>query len=73
VSIAADLQLATAVQPRECKFARVLAELNDDDRQAVESSEADHAAISRVLTANGHPVSDSTVRLHRTGNCGCSR
>lgn len=61
-----------------CGIARLLLQLDADDRALVESwlaadkNTIAHAHISRALTKVGHRVDASSVGRHRRGECLCS-
>ena len=59
----------------QCFFARLLPELDDVDRKALENAFADKemagSHIAAILTEEGHPVKGHTVQWHRTGRCAC--
>ena len=67
----------TASRPRRavCGVTKVLGSLSDADRKVLEAALADpdvtHAAIERVLAAEGIELPQGTVRRHRNGECAC--
>lgn len=76
---------ATPAKVTPCKLGRVLAALDvkaravvlaaiDGPRPTVNGGEGwSDQAIAHGLSAEGHPVSDSTVRDHRNKICRCPR
>ena len=66
-----------ASRPRRatCGVTKVLGSLSDADRKVLEAALADpdvtHAAIERVLAAEGIELPQGTVRRHRHGECAC--
>ena len=64
-------------QPKKCKLARILGELDsphaDALRKALAMSEMGDERIARVLTGWGQSISDSAVRYHRAATCSCFR
>ena len=82
-------RFTTAAPARPCKVARVVAELRKADREAVQAALDgptpgpgvacgpdtgwSDEGIAANLTDEGHPLSDSTVRVHRRGACSCYR
>ena len=66
-------------QPKKCKLARVLEELDDPHADALRKAlamppkEMSHLRIARVVTDWGHSVSDSSVEAHRAADCVCFR
>ena len=59
------------VDVRPCKYARILAAVPDEDRQALLDTTAGNAQIARVLRRHGFAVSEKAVRVHRNKDCGC--
>lgn len=59
----------------ECPVVRITKSLGPKDRDvltaAVDSDGITHAAIAKVLTDNGHKISQDAVGRHRRGDCAC--
>ena len=57
----------------QCRFGKQFAALSDEDQNkikiAFQDNEITTSWIFKVLSENGFPVSESTVRTHRKGNC----
>lgn len=56
----------------KCSMCRILVDLSDDERQAVEdamASEMQSSAIYRALRAEGYEIRQATVGRHRRGDC----
>ena len=69
-------RLATpASTPSRCGVHRVLAKLDDADRQALLAALANPdftaSAISTALRAEGHHLLGDSIRRHRRGVCSC--
>lgn len=69
---------AKEIRPRNiligCGIARIMDRLTPTDLEWLqEQLLSEHTAswIGDVLRADGHDVSDLTVRRHRTGKCSC--
>ena len=59
---------------RGCLVAKILLQINDEDKTALRNlldSEIAAVKISIILNKNGHRVSQNTVWKHRTGRCSC--
>lgn len=60
-----------------CPVAKILAALSPKDRDvlvtALGNKNITHAAISAVLTDNGHTMRQDSIGRHRRGACGCAR
>jgi len=69
------------VQPKQklCKVGNLLAKLSETERETVNTALAGplelypHTKIAEVLSNHVFPISDHTVRLHRTGACTCPK
>lgn len=66
--------------PVGCKLARAINEIGRDDPDgaakltaAVDNHQISAAVIAKVLTMNGHPAGESSIRTHRRGSCSCAR
>lgn len=74
MTLAAALEQAkpTRKGPR-CTMCDLVDRLDKRDRDALLAALADesftHAAISRALRAEGHPIASLTVARHRKGEC----
>lgn len=59
----------------ECPVVRITKALGPKDRSvlaaALEDASVTHAAIAKVLTDNGHKISQDAVGRHRRGDCSC--
>ena len=63
-------------QPTQaCKYTRLRDTLTDDDRRTLDTAMGNPAFssvhIARALRAEGHQLSEDSVRRHRTGACAC--
>jgi hypothetical protein len=64
-----------------CKMNRILAELNDDDRRALENlvdnTRVSASAVARLLNQHGYDIKHATVAKHRRradgGGCRCPK
>lgn len=69
----ADIQEA-AEHNEPCTFGKILAKVDDDDREALQSiikSRASSRAIHRALRDAGWSIERVGVTLHREGRCRC--
>ena len=70
-------EFTAASSPRRavCSVAKILGVLDAKDRavltDAMRNPNVTHAAVAKVLCANGHDVRQSTVSRHRGGGCAC--
>lgn len=59
-----------------CGVERLMEKLESGDRKvlqaALDDRDVEHAAIVRVLKAEGHKLSALTVGRHRNGECRCA-
>ena len=68
---------AQSQRPRgpACTVALILAKLDDDDRATLLNALGDvsvrHSDLARALTAEGHPIKESTISRHRLNGCSC--
>ena len=60
-------------EPQPCKVARLLTELDDDDRATLEEWMATKGAwpIAQSLSKYGYPISEQIVKKHQNGTCCC--
>jgi hypothetical protein len=70
----AGLREALSVDPiRTCRVREILEQLDKDDRaallEALSCRSGNH--IAGVLKRAGYPVSDTTIRTHKRGDCAC--
>ena len=76
INLGAQLAEARVKKGPPCTMSLVLAELDGDDRVALQNALDDeaiaHTTIYRVLTSNGFRVSLHTVTRHRRGECLCA-
>lgn len=66
--------VAAELEPAYCKFGKILVDLPVEDFDAIETGMADGltaAAVARILTDNGHPVSEKVIQRHGHGTCRC--
>lgn len=76
MSLLGDLQNAgqfTAPRGPRCSVCTLLTKLSADEADALRDTLAGttvtHAALSRILTANGYRIGAGTLRRHRAGEC----
>ena len=68
-------------QGYHCKVYRILQELNDGDRQAlndlIDNSTVSASAVARLLNEHGHEIKDATIGKHRRrfqgSGCRCNQ
>lgn len=68
-------------QGYHCKVYRILQELNDDDRQAlndlIDNSTVSASAVARLLNDHGYQIKDATIGKHRRrfqgSGCRCNQ
>jgi hypothetical protein len=63
-----------ALEPTYCKLGRILADLPAEDFDAINnglSNGLTPAAVARILTDNGHPVSEKVAQRHARSICAC--
>lgn len=73
MSLADQLKAAT-VKDTRCKYARVLDNLDDTDREQVHAAVLDGislTSLARILSANGHHISTKAISPHIAGTCTC--
>ena len=62
-----------AVRRAWCSVCTLIAKLPKEEgkilKERVDNLEITHRALSKVLKANGHNVSDGTLGRHRRGDC----
>lgn len=60
-----------------CSVATILRRSTEEDAAALTAALADErfllAHIHAALQAEGHPISQGTLRRHRRGECACAR
>lgn len=70
-----SLQEHLAQPVPNCKFARLHATLDDNDRKVLDAAMGDavfsSVRIASALRAEGHQIAEDSVRRHRTGQCSC--
>jgi hypothetical protein len=57
-----------------CGYQKILSKLNAEDTKDLQyliDKKFPLATIARILTAEGHPVSKDTIRIHLIGMCRC--
>lgn len=72
------MSIAEAVQvelkPTYCKLGHILVNLPVDDFDAIDNGLGNGltpAAVARILTDNGHPVSEKVAQRHVKNVCAC--
>ena len=64
-------------QPNRCPVAKVLPEMDKDDRADLEAAMANpalrHVANARALERRGHRVNANGIAAHRGESCACAR
>ena len=62
---------------RPCSLGDWIATLTPDEataiRAAIAGHDRTHRDLARIITDNGHPVSYSTIAVHRRGECSACR
>jgi hypothetical protein len=80
MSLSEKLKTATRSEPGlPCGVSRLLATVNDEDREALEvifSTKAGNGSVSNlkiheIISSEGHNIAFASVRLHRSKACRC--
>jgi len=63
--------------PKLCKIGHIATQLDAERQAKLTAALQDHritsARIAQVLRRWGHPVANSSVRIHRKGECRCNQ
>lgn len=73
MSLTDDLKAAT-VKDARCKYARVMDELDEAERDHVAAAVLEGISftrLARILTNNGHRISVKAIAPHICGTCSC--
>lgn len=57
--------------PGACKYATILAKLDERERNALNSTPLPSSHVARIVRAFGHDVSERLIQRHRAANGGC--
>lgn len=75
MSLAEAIAAQRVVKGPSCSISVIRAQLDDEDRAALDAAMArtgtPSSVIARALRANGHDVQHQTVQRHRRGECKC--
>jgi len=80
MSLSEKLKTATRSEPGlPCGVSKLLATVNDEDREALEiifSTKAGNGSVSNlkiheIISSEGHNIAFASVRLHRSRACRC--
>lgn len=75
MSIADDVKAALLPAPTPCLFVSQIALLDEGDANAIgdgiEAGMTGHK-VAAIMTRNGHPINEKTVRRHLEQICSCA-